>query len=175
MAAEMRNASTECGRPSGGRAATDRQGEVAELIGQEELPLRSASAAAALARKGEESIGVVGHEPFQAHAAQESVPTQSKEYGSRGQESSRAMHCPIEVLPVPTRGGRNPGGDTYPFGALQPASLDEHGQLTGTAFFIPAAADPDRLIAAARKRHKPQGKVFITRKVAGGTMVWREK
>lgn len=80
----------------------------------------------------------------------------------------------IQTRDVPRgRGGRPRKPEHYPFGELSPITSNGHGQLTGDCFFIPDADNPARQIAAGRKRHRP--KVFLTRRVPGGRMVWREK
>lgn len=80
----------------------------------------------------------------------------------------------VETRTVPVRGGRHQAPEHYPFGALEPVSLDAKGRHVGSCFFIPDEDDPKRLLAAARKRHRP--KVFITRtdRQRGGRWVWRE-
>ena len=81
---------------------------------------------------------------------------------------------PIERRDVPLgRSGRPRKPEHYPFGKLSPVTSNGQGKLTGDCFFIPDADNPARKIAAGRKRHRP--KVFITRQVPGGRMVWREK
>jgi hypothetical protein len=96
-----------------------------------------------------------------------------KRLAAESGKSGRAAKVEIETRVVPGRGGRPPKPERYPFGKLSPVRTDGRGNLSGDSFFIPDADNPARKIAAGRKRHRP--KVFITRKVPGGRMVWREK
>jgi hypothetical protein len=148
------------------------------VIGQEELPLRGALAAA--------------HSRLFDAACQSRAPARPSDYrtddsaegdydrASRSRDEAvqqakngSAARVQIETCVVPGRGGRPATQERYPFAALLPVTVDERGDLSGPCFFIPNEDNPARRIAAARKRHK--GKVFITRLTKGGRMVWREK
>lgn len=178
MAAEKTNGGPSDSNPSGGHDArhveSTHSAEVAELIGQEELPLRGAMAAArskpldygnrrSLAEARSRGDGC--DEGDGDRRENESIAPQTKVAG--------AGRVTIETCVIPGRGGRPSQPEHYPFGALLPVTIDEHGNLSGPCFFIPDADDPARLIAAARKRHRP--KVFLTRQAKGGRMIWREK
>lgn len=84
----------------------------------------------------------------------------------------------IEEVTLENRGGRRPGEEEYPFGQLEPCKKLGDGTLVGQSFFIPDSDVPKAKIAAARKRHKPAGKVFLSRRTTvgdkSGFRVWLE-
>ena len=138
------------------------------MIGQEELPLRGAllsaleKAASDAEREGagrgrSNGTSMTGTDPVRARRLMPSV--------------AAADQVPIAVRVVPGRTGRPREVEKYPFAQLTPVSSNEAGQLSGPCFFIPLHDNPENCVAAAHKRHR--GKKFITRKVSGGTMIWR--
>jgi hypothetical protein len=77
----------------------------------------------------------------------------------------------IEIVAVPGRGGRPQQSEAFPFAQLELTTKGEGGELVGPSFLIPDNANPDNVLAAARKRHK--GKTFTARKMEGGVRIWR--
>lgn len=73
----------------------------------------------------------------------------------------------IEEAAMTSRGGRPPGPEPYPFGDLTPSRVEKGGVITGPSFFVPNSENPKKVIASGRKRHKPDGKVFLTRQMEG--------
>ena len=166
MAGEMGNAwlaGSNASRGAAGTCASPVQsGERAELIGQEELPLRAALAARGDApdiRADVECIEEDQDRELEALPSADAV------------ETAAISAAVVQIRSVPGRGGRPAGPERYPFGELSPVSVDEGGKMSGPCFLIPDTDDPERHIAAGRKRHR--GKTFITRGVPGGTMIWR--
>jgi hypothetical protein len=129
------------------------------VIGQEELPLRGALAWA------EARSGHIAAERETSRSNAEEIP-KPEQHGN-----IETPEVTIENQVVPGRTGRPRTVEKYPFAALNPVSTNEAGELSGPCFLIPTHANPERCVAAAHKRHR--GKKFITRKVPGGTMVWR--
>lgn len=163
------------------------------MIGQEELPLRAAMAArdekqtrdtGASACQSIGSFEIPTNGIASLVAAERASPPSPASRGEQPQrwtkaEAKAADHEPeppvalVQTRPVPGRGGRPAGMERYPFGALIPVTVSPAGEMIGPCFLIAESDDPARHISAARKRHA--GKTFITRVVAGGTMVWRRK
>jgi hypothetical protein len=148
------------------------------LIGQGILPLEAALASAQ-GKAG--SLTAFAWGP--AATAQEAAPSQGAlqtMIGELEQPAARPVdretapeppEVPIETRVVPGRPGRPRTPEKFPFGALTPAAPNENGKPCGPCFFIRVEDNPERCVAAALKRHRP--KKFITRKVPGGTWVWR--
>jgi hypothetical protein len=149
------------------------------VIGQEQLPLEAALASAQ-ARSAPSSPFAWGPPATNVEGAsslERDLP------GSAGAQEQPALlpvdrsactepsTVAIEVRVVPGRTGRPRKPEKFPFGALTPASRNEDGKPYGPCFFIPLEDNPERCVAAALKRHSP--KRFITRRVPGGTWVWR--
>jgi hypothetical protein len=72
----------------------------------------------------------------------------------------------IEEVAMSNRGGRKQGPEQFPFGDLTPSRI-EAGTIVGPSFFVANTENPKKVIAAGRKRHKPEGKVFLTRQMEG--------
>lgn len=121
-------------------------------------------------------------------ASQSAAKRPSAKRQSQGADTARptpmfggSKQVLIEEVAMGSRGGRKQGVETYPFGDLEPSRIVE-GSIVGPSFFIPESESPKTLIAAARKRHKPAGKIFLTRQMNGkpvgseqevpGTRVW---
>lgn len=184
MAAEIKKDSSESSEANGGLVAAIPHAETPEMIGQEELPLRSALAIAEhkKAANAPRTASVSSSEPLQSvYVAEDSLPppkfanvqcaggslVEAITSTSKGDSSDAVV---LQVRAVPGRSGRPGGVDLYPFAELTPITMDEHGRESGPCLFIPDADFPSRQIATARARHRD--KIFITRKVAGGKMVW---
>lgn len=88
--------------------------------------------------------------------------------------SESAGMVEIEVRRLPTRGGRKAAPEKYPFGTIGIAR-EVNGFIEGETFLIPHEDEPSKRIAAGRKRHKLQGKRFLTRTEDKGVRVWRDR
>ena len=182
MAGEMRNGWPYARPIEPGRGAssarTGHSGETAEVIGQEQLPLEAALVSTQ-ARSGPSSPFAWG-----PTANAEGAPSLERDLPGQVGDLDQAALQPveltaepepsavtIEVRVVPGRTGRPRKPEKFPFGALTPASRNDDGEPCGPCFFIPVEDNPERCVAAALKRHRP--KRFITRRVPGGTWVWR--
>lgn len=172
------------------------------MIGQEELPLRGASAIGPKATAVRLPAGVDKPSvPFQPgvranpdclceggnpdtaadaqstlHAAPCSAPVKPQSAAGAADAHS-SLHAapysvPVEIRAVPSRGGRPKSVERYPFATLLAIEIDARGDMSGPSFLIPEADNPDNRLAAARKRYPD--KRFISRRVPGGTLVWRE-
>lgn len=189
MAAEMRGGGLSLsGRP---RKVADCGeialcAEMAEVIGQEELPLR---AALSWARNKSDGSNIAEPKANVVDVEKDSPLPRGEPAELASGGSAVASHLGSSVGPilaqepgvslptvqvalraVPGRSGRPVGIELYPFAKLEPIAPDAKGNMTGPSFLIPTK-DLNH-IAAARKRHK--SKTFITRKVPGGKMVWRQ-
>ena len=131
--------------------------EVAELIGQECLSLGDGMQRGTIA-------------PARRSDAEATARPPGDEPGDLASDTAVL----IEVRRLPTRGGRRPSAEKYPFGAIGLAR-DAGGFLEGESFLIPYEDEPRRRIAAGRKRHKPDGKRFLTRSEEAGVRVWRDR
>jgi hypothetical protein len=182
MAGEMRNGWPHARPIEPGRgvssARTVHSGETAEVIGQEQLPLEAALASAR-ARSAPSSPSDWGP-AANVEGASSLEPDVPGSPGDQDQPPLLPVNrdaptepstVTIEVRVVPGRTGRPRKPEKFPFGALTPASRNEDGEPSGPCFFIPLEDNPERCVAAALKRHRP--KRFITRRVPGGTWVWR--
>jgi hypothetical protein len=181
MAAEMRSdllhakpieaaRNASCGR-------TAHSGEIAEVIGQEQLPLEAALASvrATLASPSPFAWGpVTSTERSSSSRSDAACPVGEHDdrVAAADETPDTELHVvAIETRVVPGRTGRPRNREKFPFGALAPASPNADGDPSGPCFFIPVEDNPERCVAAATKRHRP--KKFITRRVPGGTWVWR--
>lgn len=151
------------------------------MIGQEELALQGASA-----------VGPSARAPRLPEAVDKSsVPVQLRLHADSGclseggdprcaagvADAHSALHAaprsvPVEIRAVPSRGGRPKSVERYPFATLHAIEVDARGEMSGPSFLIPEADNPENRLAAARKRYPD--KRFISRRVPGGTLVWRE-
>lgn len=114
--------------------------------------------------------------PKKTPARKAAGPKQTQTGSSGGAEGSTSMsQAPmfggtkqvlIETVAMSGRGGRKQGPELYPFGDLPPSEMDG-AVITGPSFFIPETAEPKKVIASGRKRHKGSGKVFLTRQTQG--------
>jgi hypothetical protein len=183
MAAEMRSVpqiGPNSTAPSANPASTARRPEIAEAIGQEELPLRGASAIGPPATNSEPVRGGEGACLTIAALITEDMTSCPQPIDRQPFESAHSKatpndlshSVPIEIRAVPSRGGRPKSVERYPFATLPPIQIDAHGDASGPGFLIPEADGPERRLAAARKRYGD--KRFISRRVPGGTFVWRE-
>lgn len=121
----------------------------------------------------------------QSAASAKPVETETKMSQGTGSASGElrggTKQVLIEETKIEGRVGRRPGEEAYPFGALEPCRKERDGSLVGQSFFIPDTESPKQQVAAARKRHKPTGAVFLTRawkqedgdKIIPGIRVWR--
>lgn len=144
--------------------------EVAEPIGQEVLPLGDRPDAAGLTRaKIRQEARAWRDDPQRPLCRVEDQPASAsvEDVPPRVEENCAV---PIEVRPIPGRGGRPRNQEHYPFDTMN-ISMDSDGRMEGESFFIPEADHPERRLACARKRY--QGKGFSSRKEVGGTRVWR--
>jgi hypothetical protein len=99
---------------------------------------------------------------------------------SSGEMRGGTKQVLIEVVPMGNKGGRSRGTEDYPFGQLEPSEIKD-GQIVGPSFFIPDTDKPRMKIAVARKRYKPEGRMFLTRQTEAvidgknvtGVRVWR--
>ena len=194
MAAEMRNGWPADLSSSDARAASSakpaRSREIAEVIGQESLGLEGALAARqfGILDLRDHHLSGTGSLPLPPGPTSGQGAPATLGYASASVELEPPMSgldlppprtavepVPVETRTMPVRGGRHQAPEYYPFGALEPVSLDAKGQRVGPCFFIPDEDDPQRLLTAARKRHRP--KVFLTRtdRQKGGRWVWRER
>jgi hypothetical protein len=138
---------------------------VAEVIGQEELPLRSAfpwPAAAEASATGDSS-----------RLAAANRGTDPSIYDGTDQEGPRR---PGELVPVawrslPGRGGRPRREERYPFSSLEPVLTREDGSSEGPSFLIPEGDNPNSKLSIGRRQNP--GKTFVSRAVPGGVLVWR--
>ncbi len=138
-------------------------GEVAEVIGQEILQLGDA-----LHRgKRERPLSAVEAIVEPGSARENSVPSENQ-----GQQPAVAVAVEVEVVGIPSRGGRSRKPEKYPFSVIKVARRVD-GAMEGESFFIPDCDHPKRAIAVARKRYGP-GMTFDTRTVPGGVRVWRK-
>lgn len=185
MAAEMRSAPrlgpSSIGPSSARPASTVRSSEIAEVIGQEELPLQGASAigpsvGAARLPEGvdESSLPVQPRGSADPGYLSEGVDPHIAAGATDARSTTQETPCPVpvEIRPVPSRGGRPKSVERYPFATLHAIEIDARGDMSGPSFLIPEADNPDNRLAAARKRYPD--KRFISRRVPGGTLVWRE-
>ena len=193
MAAEMRNGSLGGSSANAALGASSgkagRSGEIAEVIGQEELPLRGASAALETPRRPatEIRVGTAGMQPWGAvviGCAEQSSDapvsaTHDEQSASKVTSAEPRVLDPtdhkvaITICAVPRLGGRPRGIEKYPFGELTPVTENEQGEMAGPAIFIPFSDSPHKHIANARKRYRDR--VFITRTKARGKMIWRQR
>lgn len=149
--------------------------EVAEVIGQEILPLGDCGNRAA---------------PPEALAASPRLPVapgQAPSGAIPGSDAARASlepgeqlfdcnsedcaEVPVVVRVVPPRQGRPRKHEPFPFDSIAPAIVNNDGEIIGPSFFIPQLEEGVRRLAAAKKRHK--NKKFISREVDAGLMIWR--
>jgi hypothetical protein len=83
----------------------------------------------------------------------------------------------IEVMSLPSRGGRKQGAERFPFGTLGVSTQDKEGTITGPSFFLYSIEDAtyQSMLSTARKRHPSF--VFHGRKVeekgVKGMRIWK--
>jgi len=156
-------------RPTGARSASSQPGEVAELIGQEALPLGDG-----LQRRPSQGRSLAKDDVLDLAPAPapEPTPKPASEPCSELGNPPGGAAVSVEVLAIPNRGGRRRKVERYPFATIK-ASRIVDGVLEGESFFIPEEEQPKRHIAVARKRYGP-GRKFETRIVPGGVRVWRK-
>lgn len=133
--------------------------EEAEVIGQEVLPLGDGL---------QRGTRVNKNRPV----PEGSEPSPSREAADAPERHDSSGSVPIEVLPIPNRGGRHAKEELYPFGSIEVATCVD-GQLKGQSFFIPDVEHPKRHLAVARKRYRGE-RTFWARPWPGGMRVWRK-
>lgn len=138
--------------------------EVAELIGQEVLSLGDGPQRGLVPPAREPRAEA----PARAAEGLHGPPPAAEKIEASAYDNA----VRIEVRRLPTRGGRRPSKEKYPFGAIGLAR-DVDGFLEGETFLIPHEDEPRKRIAAGRKRHKP--KRFLTRSELAGVRVWRDR
>jgi hypothetical protein len=141
--------------------------EVAEVIGQEELPLRSAFAWRAA------SDDRPTPDPSQLALPDQAERPSHLDDSEQEGPSRVGQRVPVAWRSLPGRGGRPRGEERYPFSSLEPVLTREDGLAEGPSFLIPEADNPNSKLSIGRRQNP--GKTFVSRAVPGGVLVWRTR